>query len=219
MSSLTDQAEVPRSEEKRRTRDIPSGIKPVLCRCYSVVQCVRGRLLLKHDELTAFNQTVLPHLDAAYNLARWLTRNDQDAQDIVQEASLRAFKYWKGFSGRDCRSWLLAIVRNTYYSWVRQRSVQPELTETGEIDDIDDGVPNPENLLLQNASRDMLKAALDDLPAEFREAIVLREMEGMSYKEIADIASVPIGTVMSRLARARKRLQIYLTNVAARNYL
>jgi len=175
--------------------------------------------LLKHDELTAFNHTVLPHLDAAYNLARWLTRNDQDAQDIVQEASLRAFKYWKGFSGRDCRSWLLAIVRNTYYSWVRQRSVQPELTETGEIDDIDDSVPNPENLLLQNASRDMLKAALDDLPAEFREAIVLREMEGMSYKEIADIASVPIGTVMSRLARARRRLQIYLTNVAARNYL
>lgn len=174
---------------------------------------------MKHDELTAFNHTVLPHLDAAYNLARWLTRNDQDAQDIVQEASLRAFKYWKGFSGRDCRPWLLAIVRNTYYSWVRQRSVQPELTETGEIDDIDDSVPNPENLLLQNASRDMLKAALDDLPAEFREAIVLREMEGMSYKEIADIASVPIGTVMSRLARARRRLQIYLTNVAARNYL
>ena len=175
--------------------------------------------MLKQDELTAFNEAVLPHLDAAYNLARWLTRNDHDAQDVVQEASLRAFKYWKGFSGRDCRSWLLAIVRNTFYSWVRQRSAQPELTETGEIDDIDDGVPNPENLLLQNASRDMLKAALDELPAEFREAIVLREMEGMSYKEIADIASVPIGTVMSRLARARKRLQIYLTNAAARNYL
>lgn len=175
--------------------------------------------MLKHDELTAFNQAVLPHLDAAYNLARWLTRNDQDAQDVVQEASLRAFKYWKGFSGRDCRSWLLAIVRNTFYSWIRQRSAQPELTETGEIDDVDDSVPNPENLLLRKASRDMLKAALDDLPAEFREAIVLREMEGMSYKEIADIASVPIGTVMSRLARARKRLQIYLTNAAARNYL
>ena len=175
--------------------------------------------MLKQDELTAFNEAVLPHLAAAYNLARWLARNDHDAQDVVQEASLRAFKYWKGFSGRDCRSWLLAIVRNTFYSWVRQRSAQPELTETGEIDDIDDGVPNPENLLLQNASRDMLKAALDELPAEFREAIVLREMEGMSYKEIADIASVPIGTVMSRLARARKRLQIYLTNAAPRNYL
>jgi len=174
--------------------------------------------LLKQDELTAFDQAVLPHLDAAYNLARWLTGDDQDAQDVVQEASLRAFKYWKGFSGRDCRSWLLAIVRNTFYSWIRQRSVQPELTETGEFDDVDDG-PNPENLLLQNAGRDTLKAALDDLPAEFREAIVLREMEGMSYKEIADIASVPIGTVMSRLARARKRMQIYLTNAAARNCL
>ena len=173
---------------------------------------------MKQDELTAFDQAVLPHLDAAYNLALWLTRDDQDAQDVVQEASLRAFKYWKGFSGRDCRSWLLAIVRNTFYSWIRQRSVQPELTETSEFDDVDDG-PNPENLLLQNAGRDTLKAALDDLPAEFREAIVLREMEGMSYKEIADIASVPIGTVMSRLARARKRMQIYLTNAAARNCL
>ena len=174
---------------------------------------------MKQDELTAFNQTVLPHLDAAYNLARWLTRNDQDAEDVVQEASLRAFKYWKGFSGRDSRSWLLAIVRNTFYSWVRQRSVQPQLTEDGEIDEVDNAVPNPENVLLQNANRDMLKAALDDLPAEFREAIVLREMEGMSYKEIADIASVPIGTVMSRLARARKRMQIHLTNASARSYL
>lgn len=175
--------------------------------------------VLEQNELTAFNEAVLPHLDAAYNLARWLTRNDQDAEDIVQEASLRAFKYWKGFSGRDCRPWLLAIVRNTYYSWLRQRSVQPELTTDGEIDDPDESVPNPENALIQTVDRQMLKAALDDLPLEFREAIVLREMEGLSYKEIADIASVPIGTVMSRLARARKRLQIYLTNVAARNLL
>jgi RNA polymerase sigma factor (sigma-70 family) len=174
---------------------------------------------LDQNEMTAFNEVVLPHLNAAYNLARWLTRNDQDAEDVVQEASLRAFKYWKGFSGRDCRSWLLAIVRNTFYSWLRQRSVQPELTEDGEIDDIDDGVPNPENALLQSANRELLKAALEDLPVEFREAIVLREMEGLSYKEIADIAGVPIGTVMSRLARARKRLQLYLTNAATRNYL
>jgi RNA polymerase sigma-70 factor (ECF subfamily) len=138
---------------------------------------------------------------------------------VVQEASLRAFKYWKGFSGRDSRSWLLAIVRNAFYSRVRQWSVQPELTEDGEIDEVDDAVPNPENVLLQNADRDMLNAALDDLPAEFREAIVLREMEGMSYKEIADIANVPIGTVMSRLARARKRMQIFLTSASARIYL
>jgi RNA polymerase sigma factor (sigma-70 family) len=175
--------------------------------------------VLKQNELTAFNEAVLPHLDAAYNLARWLTRNDQDAEDVVQEASLRAFKYWKGFSGRDCRSWLLAIVRNTYYSWLRQRSVQPELTPDGDMDDIEEIVSNPENVLLQNADRELLKAALEDLPVEFREAIVFREMEGLSYKEIADIAAVPIGTVMSRLARARKRLLIYLTNAAARNYL
>jgi RNA polymerase sigma factor (sigma-70 family) len=175
--------------------------------------------VLKQNELTAFNEAVLPHLDAAYNVARWLTRNDQDAEDVVQEASLRAFKYWKGFSGRDCRSWLLAIVRNTYYSWLRQRSVQPELTPDADMDDIEEIVSNPENVLLQNADRELLKAALEDLPVEFREAIVLREMEGLSYKEIADIAAVPIGTVMSRLARARKRLLIYLTNAAARNYL
>ena len=171
---------------------------------------------MDQNDLTAFDAAVLPHLNAAYNLARWLTRDDQDAQDVVQEACLRAFKYWKSFSGRDCRSWLLAIVRNTYYSWLRQRSVQPVLMEDGEIEDVDDAVPNPENVLLQNADRQLLKAALEDLPAEFREAIVLREMEGLSYKEIADIASVPIGTIMSRLARARKRLQIYLTNAGAR---
>src|SRR6266581_4004985 len=145
-----------------------------------------GKRLSDQDRLTAFNNAVLPHLDAAYNLARWLTRNDQDAEDVVQEASLRAFKYWKGFSGGNCRSWLLAIVRNTYYSWLRQRSVQPELTEDGEIDEVDDGIPNPERALLQNADRDMLKAALEDLAVEFREAIVLREMEGLSYKETKD---------------------------------
>ena len=169
--------------------------------------------------MTAFNDAVLPHLNAAYNLARWLTRNDQDAEDVVQEASLRAFKYWRGFSGRDCRAWLLAIVRNTFYSWQRERSVQPELTADGELDDIDDSVPNPERELLRSADREMLKAPLEDLPVEFREAIVLREMEGLSYKEIADIGNVPIGTVMSRLARARKRLQIFLTSAADRKLL
>ena len=173
--------------------------------------------MLDQNEVTAFNEAVLPHLETAYNLARWLTRNDQDAEDVVQEASLRAFKYWKGFSGHDCRPWLLAIVRNTYYSWLRERSVQPELTADGEIDDVDDSTLNPEKILLRNANRELLQAALEDLPVEFREAIVLREMEGLSYKEIADIANVPIGTIMSRLARARKRLQIYLMNAAARN--
>lgn len=175
--------------------------------------------MLDHNQLTAFNDAVLPHLNAAYNLARWLTRNDQDAEDVVQEAALRAFKYWEGFSGRDCRAWLLAIVRNTFYSLQRERSVQPELTADGDLDDVDDNVPNPERELLRSADRDMLKAALEDLPVEFREAIVLREMEGLSYKEIADIGNVPIGTVMSRLARARKRMQIFLTSAADRKLL
>jgi RNA polymerase sigma factor (sigma-70 family) len=175
--------------------------------------------LQDHDQLTAFNDAVLPHLNAAYNLARWLTRNDQDAEDVVQEASLRAFKYWDGFSGRDSRAWLLAIVRNTFYSWQRERSVQPELTADGELDDIDVFAPNPERELLRSADREMLKAALEDLPVEFREVIVLREMEGLSYKEIADIGNVPIGTVMSRLARARKRLQVFLTSAADRKLL
>jgi RNA polymerase sigma factor (sigma-70 family) len=169
--------------------------------------------------MAAFNQAVLPHLDAAYNLARWLTRNDQDAEDVAQEACLRAFKYWRSFSGRDCRSWLLKIVRNTFYSWFRQRSVQPVLTDDGETDDTADIIPDPESALIQNADRDMLRAALEDLAVEFREAIVLRELEGLSYKEIADIAGVPIGTVMSRLARARKRLQSYLTKTTSENCL
>lgn len=187
---------------------------------YQGVGVVHERERLREpNELKGFNEAVLPHLDAAYNLARWLTRNDQDAEDVVQEASLRAFKYWKGFSGRDCRPWLLAIVRNTFYSWLRERSVQPELTEDGQVDDVDDDIPNPETVLIQNADRELLMAALEDLPVEFREAIVLREMEGLPYKEIADIAGVPIGTVMSRLARARKRLQTFLTNAAPRNRL
>jgi RNA polymerase sigma factor (sigma-70 family) len=180
-------------------------------------ECVREKLVLDQKELTAFEQAVLPHLDAAYNLARWLARNDQDAEDVVQEASLRAFKYWKGFARDDCRSWLLAIVRNTFYTWLRQQSVQPEPTADGEVDDIDSNVPDPESLLLQNRDREMLSLALEDLPVEFREAIILREMEGLSYKEIADIAGVPIGTVMSRISRGRRRLQIYLSSTAGRN--
>jgi RNA polymerase sigma-70 factor (ECF subfamily) len=169
--------------------------------------------------MRAFDQAVLPHLDAAYNLARWLTRNDQDAEDVTQEACLRAFKYWKGFSGRDSRSWLLAIVRNTFYSWLRQRSDQPVLTDDGEMDSTADSSPDPESSLIRTIDRNTLRAALEELAVEFREAIVLREMEGLSYKEIADIAGVPIGTVMSRLARARKRLQIYLAKTASENCL
>ena len=170
----------------------------------------REQLRDQHESI-AFNDAVLPHLDAAYNLARWLTRNDHDAEDVVQEASLRAFKYWAGISHRDSRSWLLAIVRNTFYTWLRQRIPDAHSFTDADLDERDDENPNPERAALQGADREMLKAALEDLPVEFREAIVLREMEGMSYKEIADIAGIKIGTVMSRLARARAGLQQQLT--------
>src|SRR5262245_32225739 len=167
---------------------------------------------LHGEKLVRFEQSVLPHLGAAYNLARWLTRNQHDAEDVVQEAYLRAFKYFGGFRGGDSRSWLLTIVRNTCYTWMEQNRSR-ELT-TGldpETHAIENGRPDPEATLLATASADALRRALDELPAEFREAIVLRELEEMSYKEIAGICGVPLGTVMSRLARARKRLQQVLS--------
>ncbi len=167
----------------------------------------------KQNKLASFEEAVLPHLDAAHNLARWLTRNDADADDVVQEAYLRAFKFFGGFHGADGRSWLLAIVRNTCYTWM-QRNRSPELTVS-----LDDDAPeieskdlNPEALLLQSADTQMVRQALEDLPVEFREVLVLRELEEMSYREIASITDLPLGTVMSRLARGRKRLQLALTN-------
>jgi RNA polymerase sigma factor (sigma-70 family) len=159
------------------------------------------------NQLARFEQAVLPHLDAAYNLARWLTRNDHDAEDVVQEACLRAFKFFGGFHGGDGRAWLLTIVRNTCYSWMQQnrkRELAADLEE--ELQYVESHAPGPEAALLRNADNQLLRRALEELPVEFREVVILRELEGLSYKEIADIADLPIGTVMSRLARARKRL-------------
>ena len=150
----------------------------------------------------------MPHLDAAYNLARWLTRNEHDAQDVVQDACLRAFKFFNGFHGGNSRSWLLSIVRNTTYTWLQKNRRQELATVFDEeIHDIKDASSNPEVLLVKNADRQEIMKAIEQLPVEFREALILRELEGMSYKEIAEMADVPIGTVMSRLARARKQLQ------------
>jgi len=158
-----------------------------------------------------FEHTVLPHLDSAYNLARWLAGNDQDAQDVAQEASLRAFKYFGGFRGNNPRAWLLSIVRNTFYTWLRKNR-PPE--GTVEIDDqtleIEDSA-NAEAANPRFADADAVRRAIADLPVEFREIVILREMEGFSYKEIAELAELPMGTVMSRLARARKLLQKSLT--------
>ncbi len=160
------------------------------------------------NKIGSFEQTVLPHLDAAYNLARWLTRNDHDAEDVVQEAYLRAFEFFAGFYGTDGRGWLLTIVRNTCYTWLRRNRAEDLSTEFDEeIHSESVASPNPEELLLENADRQHLQDALEELPVEFREALVLRELEGLSYKEIAGVSGVPVGTVMSRLARARARLK------------
>ena len=154
----------------------------------------------------------MPHLDAAYNLARWLTRNEHDAQDVVQDAFLRAFKYFGGFHGGNSRSWLLSIVRNTTYTWLQKNRKQELATVFDEeIHDIEDPASNPEVLLLNKSDQQEIRRAVEQLPVEFREVMILRELEGMSYKEIAEMADVPIGTVMSRLARARKQLQKQLT--------
>ena len=155
---------------------------------------------------------MLPHLAAAYNLARWLTRNGPDAEDLVQDAYLRALKAFDGFRGDNGRAWVLRIVRNTCYTWL-QENREHELTAAfdEEVHATEDGSTNPETLLLRSADKQFLKEALEKLPLEFREVIVLRELEGLSYKEIAELAGIPVGTVMSRLARARERLQELLT--------
>ena len=160
------------------------------------------------NKLASFEKAVLPHLDATYNLARWLTRNDADAQDVVQEAYLRAFRFFGGFHGEDGRAWLLGIVRNTTYTWM-QRNRSPELNMPldDEMYEVKSDDLTPEALLLQKADAQMLRQALEELPIEFREVLVLRELDEMSYKQIAAVADLPLGTVMSRLARARKRLQ------------
>jgi len=167
---------------------------------------------VQKTELTRFEQTVLPHLDAAYNLARWLTGNEHDAEDVVQESYLRAVKFFGGFHGESARPWLLAIVRNTCYTWLRRNRMDEPTTELDESTQmIDPSGANPESILLAAARTELVRQALEALPPGFREIVILRELEGMSYKEIADIASIPVGTVMSRLARARARLQKLLS--------
>ncbi|MBV9851313.1 MAG: sigma-70 family RNA polymerase sigma factor [Armatimonadetes bacterium] len=155
-----------------------------------------------------FEDTVLPHLGAAYNLARWLMRNDQDAEDMVQDACVRAYQSFGGFRGGDSRTWLLRIVRNTCYTQLRQnRAHEPAVSLDEDLHHLPSETPGPEAVLLRHVDAQMLRQAMEELPAEFREVLVLRELEELSYKEIADIAAVPLGTVMSRLARARKRLE------------
>jgi RNA polymerase sigma-70 factor, ECF subfamily len=160
------------------------------------------------ETVTRFEDSALPHLDAAYNLARWLVKNDHDAEDVVQEAFLRAFKFYGSFRGGNFRTWLLTIVRHTCYTWLKENRSPGNVLPFDEAIHGDVIAPNNQEMeMMKNADVQMLREAVQQLPVEFRETLVLREMEGLSYKEIADLANVPLGTVMSRLARARKWLQ------------
>jgi RNA polymerase sigma-70 factor (ECF subfamily) len=162
----------------------------------------------EQNKFACFEQRIMPHMDAAYNLARWLVGNDTDAQDVVQEAFLRAFKFFGGFRGGDGRSWLLRIVRNSFYNWLReQQRTESHAPLDEEVHSIAAETPAPDAAFLEKADREVLHQAIEALPLEFREVLVLRELEGLSYKEIADVAEAPIGTVMSRLARAREQLR------------
>ena len=154
-----------------------------------------------------FEEIVVPHLDAAFNYARWLTRNDADAQDVVQDAYVRALRFFSSLRGDDARAWLLTIVRNTWYGrFARQRAVQPPAVFDESTDARSDDTLDSEALMIQQQTVEAVRRAVVQLPVDFREVIVLRELEGLSYKEIAAIVGIPIGTVMSRLARGRERL-------------
>jgi RNA polymerase sigma-70 factor, ECF subfamily len=171
----------------------------------------RSTALEEQDKLARFEQSIMPHMNAAYNLARWLAGNDPDAQDVVQEAYLRAFKFFNGFRGGDSRSWLLRIVRNAFYDWLRGNRREETGTEFDEeLHGRAEETGTPDALLLEKADRELLHKAIAELAVEFREILVLRELEGFSYKEIANMAEVPPGTVMSRLARAREQLRTLL---------
>ena len=167
--------------------------------------------MLNSQDQLRFETLVLPHLDAAFNLARWLLRSSADAEDASQEAMLRAYRFFNGFQGGDVHAWLLQIVRNTCFTWLEKNRHVKDMTE---FDEELHGSPSPtpESLAIAADGRERLTHALESLPPGYREVIVLRELEGCSYKEIATITSIPIGTVMSRVSRARRQLQIALAD-------
>jgi RNA polymerase sigma-70 factor (ECF subfamily) len=171
--------------------------------------------VLQTEEKLRFEQLVLPHLDAAVNLARWILRNPADAEDVVQEAMMRAYRFFGGFRGVDGRAWLLQIVRNTCYTWLEKRRPAELMTEFNE-EVHQKTSATPESLAVQADQRQQLVRALETLPLRAREVLVLRELEGCSYKEISEISGIPMGTVMSTLARARARLQQVLSGTAAK---
>jgi RNA polymerase sigma-70 factor, ECF subfamily len=164
-----------------------------------------------------FERVVLPQMDAAYNLARWLVRNPHDAEDVVQEACLRAVRFFGGYREGNARAWLLRIVRNTAYSFLEKKhpaELAEEFDETLHVSPT--AGPDAEAALVQSVESRMLQEALEVLPVRFREALILRELEGCSYKEIAEVMEIPIGTVMSSLARARTQLREHILRARER---
>lgn len=179
---------------------------------FAVIQGHQGESAQEH-ELASFEAMMLPHMDAAHNLARWLLRNEQDAQDIVQEAYLRAFKSFGGFHGSNGRAWLLTIVRNTAYTLLKKnRAADVTTTFDEDIHAMGDEAVSPATILEHVEDAELIKNAMNKLPAEFREILTLRHQEELSYQEIAEILKIPVGTVMSRLARARAKLKEYLAS-------
>jgi len=197
-----------KAEHASETEDFESTAKIVK---FVVVKKREEQDHAPREDLLSFEALMLPHLDAAHNLAKWLLRNDEDAQDVVQEAYLRAFKSFGGFRGSNGRAWLLTIVRNTSYTLLKKNRVVDLTTPFDEeIHVSGHESASPATILEHGEDAELISEAMDELPAEFREILALRHQEGLSYKEIADIAQIPTGTVMSRLARARAKLREYL---------
>ena len=193
-----------KAEHASETEDFESNPKIVKF----VVLKKREEDRAQKEDLVSFEEALLPHLDAAHNLAKWLLRNEQDAQDVVQEAFLRAFKSFSGFHGSNGRAWLLTIVRNTSYTLLKKNRVADLTTPFDEeIHASGHESVSPATILEHSEDAELMREAMNELPAEFREILTLRHQEGLSYKEIAEIAQIPPGTVMSRLARARAKLR------------
>lgn len=169
---------------------------------------------MEAEERGRFERATLPHLDAAYNLARWLTRDGHAAEDVVQEAYCRAARYFGSFRGGDGRVWLLGVVRRAAFDWLTARRAHVAVPFDDEAHDLGDESTDPGLLAIRKCDQDEVRRALEDLPPHLREVVVLREIQGLSYREVADVAEIPIGTVMSRLSRGRRDLQRRLASHA-----
>jgi len=203
MTGQNSIAALPNAQYAFDIDDLESSSKVVK---FVVLNRGQEQVATQEHELVSFEEAMLPHMDAAYNLAKWLLHNEQDAQDVVQEAYVRAFKSFGGFRGSNGRAWLLTIVRNTSYTLLKKNRAVDLTTPFDEEIHVEESV-SPATIAEHAEDAELIKEAIDELPTEFREILILRHMEGLSYNEIADIAQLAPGTVMSRLARARGKLK------------